>query len=104
MGRHQLVSVTLCSLACIVYTNYSASAGWFGPSNYNECVLDKESDRMLSPLQVLDIESACRGLFPPEPKEKETLLDDTGRTIHYRNCSDETGEFKLCVTEKPDGF
>jgi hypothetical protein len=105
MGRRQFAFITLCSLACIVYTNYNASAGWFGPSNYDECVLDKTSDRMLSNYQVFTIQEACRELFPLKPVQlKESLIDDSGKTIQYRNCSAPTGEFKICVTRIPDSY
>jgi len=41
MRRNQILAITLCSLACLGYPNRSANAGWFGPSNYDECMLDK---------------------------------------------------------------
>jgi hypothetical protein len=102
MSSHKSALTTLWSLAFILYTTYSASAGWLGPSNYNECVLDNESNRILSPLQTIDIESACEVLFPPEPKE--ILLDYENRTIQYRDCSGPTGEVKICVTAQPRGY
>lgn len=102
MGRRQFAFITLCSLACIAYTNYSASAGWFGPSNYDECLLDKTSGSMLSIFQLLTIQKACRDLFPLD--SNETVLDESGKTIQYSNCSDTAGEFKICVTQKPDNY
>jgi hypothetical protein len=41
MKRNQILAITFCSLACLGYPNRSANAGWFGPSNYEECVLEK---------------------------------------------------------------
>jgi hypothetical protein len=41
MGRNLIPAITFCSLACLAYANTSAKAGWFGPSDYNECVLQK---------------------------------------------------------------
>jgi hypothetical protein len=100
MGRYQFTAVTLSSLAFIIYMDCSASSGWLGPSSYDECVLDKTNDRMLSNYQVFTIQQACRNLFPPEPKE--TLLDESGKLIQYKYCSDTTGDAKICVTGQPD--
>jgi hypothetical protein len=102
MGWRQFAFITLCSLACIAYTNCSASAGWFGPSNYDECLLDETSSPMLSIFQLLTIQKACRDLFPLEPEE--TVLDESGKTILYSNCSDTAGDFKVCLTAKPDSY
>jgi hypothetical protein len=41
MRRSQILAMTFCSLACLGYPTRSANAGWFGPSNYDECMLDK---------------------------------------------------------------
>jgi hypothetical protein len=85
----------------------TAHAGWFGPSNYNECILDKIDKRFLSNLQVLDIEYACRHLFaldpdPPKPAPdppKPEQLDD--KFIKYSNCADAAGNYSICINEKP---
>lgn len=41
MGRNQILAIAFCSLAFLGYANTSANAGWFGPSNYNECMVEK---------------------------------------------------------------
>ena len=41
MGCNQILVIMFCSLARLGYANTSANAGWFGPSNYEECVLEK---------------------------------------------------------------
>ena len=44
MPRDQIQAVILCSFALLGYANTSANAGWFGPSNYAECMLEKLKD------------------------------------------------------------
>jgi hypothetical protein len=103
MGWRHFGLIALCSLAGMTYMNYSASAGWFGPSNYDECLLDKTSNQMLSIFQLLTIQKACKDLFPPEPRE--TVLDESGKVVQYSNRSAEAkDEFKICLIVKPDSY
>jgi hypothetical protein len=45
MGGRQLLTVAFCSLVCVGYANTLAHAGWFGPSTYDECILDEMKGR-----------------------------------------------------------
>lgn len=61
----------------------SSYAGWFGPSNYNECILD-EMKGVTSNLAAYNIERACRARFPiQKPKDtrvpKQVLVKIDGR-------------------------
>jgi hypothetical protein len=45
MGGRQLLTIAFCSLSCVGYANTRAHAGWFGPSTYDECILDEMKGR-----------------------------------------------------------
>ena len=102
MSRRNLVKIILCSLFFIIYTDATAFAGWVGPSNYDECVLDKTSGQSMSTYQVVTIQQACRDLFPPEPRE--VLLDEFTTVIQYKDCSDPTGDVTICITGRPNNY
>jgi hypothetical protein len=102
MSRSNLVNSVLCSLFFAIYTNSNAFAGWISPSNYDEWVLDKTSDRTMSTYQVIAIQQACRNLFPPEPRE--VLLDESTNVIQYRDCSNATGDVTICITGQPNNY
>ena len=44
MTHNQVWSFTFCSLAWLGFAKQSADAGWFGPGNYAECMLEKLKD------------------------------------------------------------
>ena len=81
----------------------TAHAGWFGPSNYDECVLDKMGDRLMSPLQVVAIQDACRNLFPPPRNPPQPVLLNE-QFIKYSDCIDAAGNYSICVTDKPSAY
>jgi hypothetical protein len=101
MKRNQILAITLCSLACLGYPNRSAKAAWFGPSNYEECVLEKmkgQSSYMLATAQ-----NACRLKFPPEPRETtEVPLDK--RQIQFNWCIDAQTIKQICIVDKPNNY
>lgn len=41
MTIDRMVAIAVCGLVCVLYSYKHAAAGWFGPSNYNECLIDK---------------------------------------------------------------
>jgi hypothetical protein len=45
MGGRQLLTIAFSSLVCVGYANTKAHAGWFGPSTYDECILDEMKGR-----------------------------------------------------------
>ena len=51
-----------------------AMGGWFGPSNYEECIL-KNMKGVTSDKAVLEIRKACRAKFPKKPIKKPKLRD-----------------------------
>jgi hypothetical protein len=65
MGRNQILALTLCSLAGVGYVNTSATAGWFGPSNYNECVLDTMKGQNAYMIEFA--QAFCRKQLPLPP-------------------------------------
>ena len=62
MRKRRLCWITLSVLAAISVTKSPVYAGWFGPSNYDECVLDKMKGQ--SPAMLYHAEAACRIEFP----------------------------------------
>ena len=66
MRRNQILNITFFSLACLGYSNRITNAGWFGPSNYEECVLEKMKGQL--PYMVKTARDACRLKFPCNDK------------------------------------
>ena len=103
MNRNQTLAITLCSLACLGYSTRSANAGWFDPSNYEECVLEnmKGQGRYMFPTA----REACLLKFPdPEakPTKQEVVLKN--RFIHFNWCVwDETNK-EICILDQPDRY
>lgn len=60
----------ILKLALITFAG-SASAGWFGPSNYEECILDNMKG-VTSNAAAIAIASACRSQFPEPPPPPPT--------------------------------
>lgn len=79
-----------------------ADAGWFGPNNYNECVLNKFNGKALDTREIFDIEQACRGLFPP--KQKPTRLNSSFIKYGFCNEGDVSNSISICVTDSPSGY
>src|SRR4051794_28110669 len=49
------------NIAFVFWTNITANAGWFGPSTYDDCVLDGMKGR---PRYMIDtVNSSCRSKF-----------------------------------------
>ena len=62
MGRNQILRLIACGFTYLSYLNGSATAGWFGPSDYNECVLDEMKGQ---PAYMKSYaKNACRNKFP----------------------------------------
>jgi hypothetical protein len=57
---NQILAIALCSLACAASP---AHAGWFGPSTFEECVLDmmkgQQSSMMNTVMRVCDTKFPC---------------------------------------------
>ena len=63
------------SLLIILLLVTQAQAGWFGPSNYDECVLDGMKG-VESDLAAKVIVAACRRQFPLKQKESQQTPND----------------------------
>jgi hypothetical protein len=98
MRRTQILAITFCSLACLGYANTSANAGWFGPSNYEECVLEKMKGQQGYMLKTA--QDACQAKFKDE--SKEVLLDQ--RLIQANWCLDEQTKKEICIVDKPNNY
>jgi len=65
----------------MVLVSESTLAGWFGPSNYDECLLDNMKG-VASNTAAVAIAQACRSKFPlpppppPKPKSAEELAKE----------------------------
>ena len=57
-----------------IWMSTPAMGGWFGPSNYEECIL-KNMKGVTSDKAVLEIRKACRAKFPKKPIKKPKLRD-----------------------------
>ena len=98
-----IASVGLC------FCGYEpVSAGWFGPSDYSECVLDNIGRKQLSDFQVYTIKQNCKASFPdpkPEPvaEDNNVLLD--ARFMKYDAVILRANHhFAIQVKEKPDAY
>jgi hypothetical protein len=66
MSHAQVLAVALC--LGVGLTNNSANAGWFGPRNFEECVIDKMDGKASYLLPT--VRGLCDKLFPCEKDEK----------------------------------
>ncbi len=73
MRRNRILAITFCALACLGYPKRSANAGWFGPGNYHECVLEKMKGQ--SPYMLETAQSACELEFPCPDKYHKDEFD-----------------------------
>ena len=65
----------LFAVICLfIWMPIPAMGGWFGPSNYEECIL-KHMKGVTSDKAVLEIRKACRAKFPEKPIKKPKLRD-----------------------------
>ena len=65
----------LFTVICLfIWMPIPAMGGWFGPSNYEECIL-KNMKGVTSDKAVLEIRRACRAKFPEKPIKKPKLRD-----------------------------
>jgi hypothetical protein len=96
MGRNQILAITFCSLACLGFANTSANAGWFGPSDYNECMLEtmKSEPQYMSEIASTNClyRFACNAKFSAELGKCITDYPELGsqycarQALHY--CTD----------------
>jgi hypothetical protein len=65
----------LFTVICLfIWMPIPAMGGWFGPSNYEECIL-KNMKGVASDKAVLEIRRACRAKFPKKAIKKPKLRD-----------------------------
>lgn len=77
------------TLSIVLVAPSSVLAGWFGPSNYDECILESMKGVTSDKAAIL-IARSCRKKFPNEPETKpesralsyEELSKITGRAGH----------------------
>ena len=84
MRRNQILVVTLCSFACLGYSSTSANGGWFGPSNYNECMVDKMKGQPWNMGQI--VATACALQFVCDAKSAAGFSECT-RTLPVNDCT-----------------
>lgn len=72
-----------------------AFAGIFGPSNFEECVLDKMKGQ--APGLMYMAKAACLKAFPPEPTEVVIAND----RIKYTWCKSEYDSVAVCIDQTP---
>lgn len=100
MTRNQILSITLCCLTCLWYSTVSVNAGWFGPSNYQECVLGKMKGQAGDMLPTA--QSACNLQFPcPDKYHKDEYDAGFGECI---DSFDEVNGGKFRITLEQVNF
>jgi hypothetical protein len=93
MGRNQILAIMFCSLAFLSYENTGANAGWFGPSNADECLLEKMKGQLPGMFEIASAaciyQFACNAKFTEE--FRKCLTNDVGSqwcaryVFHYCN-------------------
>ena len=78
-----------------VLTATSSFAGVFGPSNFEECVLDKMKGQ--APNMMYMARAACLKAFPDEPTEVVIAND----RIKYTWCKSEYNSVAVCIDQTP---
>lgn len=81
--------------ASLFLVSVDASAGIFGASNYEECVLEKMKGQV--PQLMYMAQNACRQAFPLPPQEMR--LDS--EKIKYSWCKTEAKEITYCLEQVP---
>jgi hypothetical protein len=81
-------------ICLLIWMPIPAMGGWFGPSNYEECIL-KNMKGVTSDKAVLEIRKACRAKFPRKVEEK--YLD-----VPMRILKNVTGEAWFIDKAHPD--
>jgi len=102
MYRNQILVLTLCSLACVGYANTSATAGWFGPSNYDECVLNKMKGQ--GPYMLPRAQQTCRDQFPLPPAPPRPVRLNAKFIKYQLYGAADSNEISLRITDKPVGY
>jgi hypothetical protein len=83
MGGRQLLTIAFCSLVCVGYANTRAHAGWFGPSTYDECILDEMKGRPQYMMET--VKRDCTAKFCTE--EPVTVTEE--QKVAAKKASDE---------------
>jgi hypothetical protein len=99
------LDVCLCAASLwVICGTQSASAGWFGPSNYEECVLDKMRGEAAYMLPTA--EAACREKFPaaPEPILPQLVQFDHQLIKYSEKKMPDNGDFAIYIEDKPRGY
>lgn len=84
-------------LILISSTPLPVFAGWFGPSNYDECILESMKGVTSDKAAIL-IERSCRKKFPKEAEKKPE-----SRNLSYKELSNLTGRAGLSFGNKFSG-
>ena len=79
----------------ILLVTTNSFAGVFGPSNYEECVLDKMKGQ--TPNMMSLAKAACLKAFPDEPTENVIPQD----LIKYTWCKSEYNSVAVCIEQAP---
>ena len=82
-------------LSILFFASVNVSAGIFGASNYEECVLDKMKGQVSQ--LMFTAQNACRQAFPLPPQE--IRLDS--EKIKYSWCKTEAKEITYCLEQVP---
>jgi hypothetical protein len=99
LNMKKLITTTFFSLMLIGFAgNSSAQLGLFGPSNYDDCILENLQD-VTSDVAARAIMRSCRAKFPPpQPPPKNILSFD------YKGARDNGYTHQEIVTYFTEGY
>lgn len=86
------------ALPILLTLSQASHAGLFGPSNFEECVLDRMKGQDRSMIYVA--REACTKAFPDKPMER--YLDD--EKIKSTWCESTKSKQIICITEQPKNY
>ncbi|RZB30376.1 MAG: hypothetical protein SRB1_02656 [Desulfobacteraceae bacterium Eth-SRB1] len=78
----QVLTVALCLALILV----ASQGGWFGPNDYDECILESMKG-VTSDVAARLIRRSCRDKFPPQAKKKPRT-----KSLTYKELGQLTGK------------
>lgn len=96
MKNGSLFVITAVTIVLVLLDVHSAQAGLFGPSNFDECVLDKMKGQ--SPNMLATARSACYEKFPQEFRLNEGTHYKKGQLKHSW-CATTDSSITICIDE-----
>jgi hypothetical protein len=71
MSVTYLATIAVFTLTCVFYSDRLANAGWFGPNDYHECLIDKMKGQNVFMLRM--VETECLTQFACNSKARTSF-------------------------------